>query len=83
MLARNAKIRSEQEKVIRGLANNETADWAISVIEYFVDEADDDEVIDLAEKALDRMRERAKIREGREENKDDEEEDEEKEDEDE
>jgi serine/threonine protein kinase len=81
MLARNAKIRSEQEKVIRGLANNETADWAISVIEYFVDEADDDEVIDLAEKALDRMRERAKIREGREEDKDDEEEDEEKEDE--
>lgn len=61
MLARNAKIRSEQEKVIRGLAAKGTEDWAISVIEYFVDEADDDQVIDLAEKALARIRARVKL----------------------
>jgi hypothetical protein len=62
LLARNAKIRSEQEKVIRGLAAKETDDWAIAVIEYFVDEGDDDHVIDLAEKALDRIRARLKLR---------------------
>lgn len=62
MLARNAKTRAEKERIIIGLANSETDDWAVSVIEYFVDEGDDDAVIDRAEKALDRMRERAKVK---------------------
>ena len=64
LLARNAKLRAEQEKVIRGLANNETDEWAVSIVEYFVAESKDDNVIDLAEKALDRMRERARLKEG-------------------
>lgn len=64
MLARNAKIRSEQMKIIGGLAAKETDDWAISVIEYFVDEADDDEVIDRAEQALTRIQTRTKLKSG-------------------
>ena len=64
MLAKSAKTRDEQMKIIRGLANNETDDWAVSVIEFFVDESQDDAVIDLAEKALDRMRERARMKSG-------------------
>lgn len=59
MLARAAKTQDEQMKIIRGLANNETDDWAVVVVEYFVDEAKNDNVIDLAEKALERMRARA------------------------
>lgn len=60
MLARNAKSRPEQEKVIRGLAGGDGSDdWAIAILEYFVDEAKDDKVIDLAERALDRVRSRA------------------------
>jgi hypothetical protein len=62
MLARNAKTRAEKERIIIGLANSETDDWAVSVVEYFVDEGDDDAVIDRAEKALERMRERAKVK---------------------
>ena len=64
LLAKSAKTRDEQMKIIRGLANNETDEWAVTVIEYFVDEAKDDAVIDLAEKALDRVRERARIKDG-------------------
>jgi hypothetical protein len=71
MLARAAKNADEQMKIIRGLANNETDDWAVVVVEYFVDESKHDSVIDLAEKALDRMRSRANEKGG---GKDDEEE---------
>jgi hypothetical protein len=60
MLARNAQSRTEQEKIIRGLGGGEvTGDWVINILEYFVDEAKDDKVIDLAEKAMDRVRSRA------------------------
>ena len=63
-LARSAKTQEEQMKIIRGLANNETDDWAMVVIEYFVDEAKNDGVVDLAEKALERMRARAEEKGG-------------------
>ncbi|MBN8461099.1 MAG: hypothetical protein J0M04_25010, partial [Verrucomicrobia bacterium] len=64
LLARAAKNKDEQMKIIRGLANNETDDWAMVVIEYFVDEAKNDDVVDLAEKALERMRARAEEKGG-------------------
>ncbi|MFI2793943.1 serine/threonine-protein kinase [Haloferula sp. A504] len=64
MLARNAKTEREQFNVISGLARTEWADWALSVVEYFVDEAESDNVIDQAERALLKMRERAKIQGG-------------------
>lgn len=62
MLARNAKTEREQFSIISGLAKSETADWALSVVEYFADEAESDRVIDQAEKAINHMRERAKIK---------------------
>ncbi len=62
MLARNAKTQREQLAIISGLAKTETADWALSVVEYFADEAESDQVIDQAEKAIRHMRERAKIK---------------------
>jgi hypothetical protein len=43
-------------------------DWVIPVIEYFADTAENDKVIDRAEKALDFVRERERV-----EKKDDEE----------
>lgn len=59
-LALNAKTSAEQLSIIRGLANAESTDWAMSVVEYFIDESDSDEVQDLADKAISRMRERNK-----------------------
>ena len=59
-LASSAKTSAEQLSMVRGLANAEPTEWAMSVVEYFFDESDSDEVQDLADKALSRMRERAK-----------------------
>lgn len=59
-LASNAKTSAEQLSIIRGLANAESTDWAMSVVEYFIDASDSDEVQDLADKAISRMRERNK-----------------------
>lgn len=84
-LASSAKTSAEQLSMVRGLANAEPTEWAMSVVEYFFDESDSDEVQDLADKALSRMRERNKALGGDEEKEKDEEEDadSEKEDEDE
>ena len=71
LLARNAKTRVEKERIINGLANSEINDWAVSVIEYFIDESDDDAIINRAEMALDRMRERAKTQGGNDDDDDD------------
>ena len=62
MLAKAAKTPEQEMKVIRGLANNETDEWAVSVIEYFVDESKNDNVKDLAEKAIDRIQSRARAK---------------------
>jgi serine/threonine protein kinase len=59
-LASSAKTSAEQLSMVRGLANAEPTEWAMSVVEYFFDESESDEVQDLADKALSRMRERAK-----------------------
>jgi serine/threonine protein kinase len=64
-LASNAKTSAEQLAMIRALANNEPTEWAMSVVKYFYDQSDSDEVQDLADKALNRMRERAKVLGGR------------------
>lgn len=64
-LASNAKTSAEQLAMVRALANNEPTEWAMSVVKYFYDQSDSDEVQDLADKALNRMRERAKVLGGR------------------
>jgi HEAT repeat protein len=67
MLAANAKTDSEMVAVINDVARQK-GDWVIPVIEYFADTAENDKVIDRAEKALDFVRERERV-----EKKDDEE----------
>ena len=62
MLARNAKTEREQNTIIGGLAKTETSDWALSVIEYFADEAESDYVIDRAEKAISHIKERRRVK---------------------
>ncbi len=64
-LAQNAKTDREQMTIINGLARIPEGDWMIPVIEYFVDEAEADRVIDQAEKALDHIRERERVRSGK------------------
>lgn len=64
MLAGNAKTNREQMQIINGVARAD-GEWVISVIEYFIDEAEADRVIDEAEKALDHIKERQKIKGGK------------------
>jgi serine/threonine protein kinase len=54
-----AKTRTEQEKIIRGLVNV-NQDWAFKLNEGYT-KSTDDGIVDLAEKAIDRMRERKLI----------------------
>jgi hypothetical protein len=54
-LSAQAKTGNEQMKIVRGLANFD-ADWAVKLIEGYKD-SDDDRTADLAEKALERIRE--------------------------
>lgn len=77
-LASSAKTSKEQLKMVQALGSGEPSDWSMSVVEYFYDESDSDDVQDLAEKALRRLRERAKVLGG---GSDDEEEEEDDEDE--
>jgi hypothetical protein len=71
MLAKAAKTPKQEMKIVLGLANNETDDWAVSVIEYFVDNSDDDKVKDKAEGAIDRIQSRARAKDGDAKEKDD------------
>lgn len=59
-LAKQAKTRVEQQKIIRNLTAFE-ADWSIAIIKGFVD-SDHDEVADMAEKAVDFLEERKRIK---------------------
>jgi len=58
MLSKQAKTRVEQEKIIRGLVNFDT-DWALRLVEGYT-KSDDDRIADLAERALDQMKENQK-----------------------
>jgi serine/threonine protein kinase len=79
-LAKQAKTRIEQQKIIRNLTAVE-ADWSIEIIKGFVD-SDHDEVADMAEKAVDFLEERKRIKGDNNETKDPEkEQDDEKDDE--
>jgi HEAT repeat protein len=60
MLAGNAKTNGEMIAIIDDVARQK-GDWVISVIEYFADTAENDKVIDRAEKALDFVRERERV----------------------
>ena len=56
MLSKQSKSRAEQEKIIRGLVNLDT-DWAMKLVEGYT-QSDDDRIADLAERALDEMKDR-------------------------
>ena len=62
-LARNAKTEREEITIVAGLASKGASDWALSVVEYFADESENDRVIDMAEKGARAIRDRMKIRE--------------------
>ena len=57
-----ATTRADQEKTVRSLAILDPDDWVLALVESFTTENRDDKVIDLAEKALDHLREKARVR---------------------
>jgi len=61
-LAAEAKLQMEQDKIVRELALNEKDEWVIPLVEKYVNESEYDRVIDLSERALDRLRERARLK---------------------
>jgi hypothetical protein len=61
-LASEAKLQVEQDKIVRELAINEEDEWVIPLVEKFAKESEYDRIIDLAERALDRLRERARLK---------------------
>ncbi len=65
-LAENAKTNAEQDRIIRSLAFRRHEPWAIAIVEGFAAASDNDDLIDLAEKAVHAMKERAKVAGGRE-----------------
>lgn len=59
-VAAQAKIRAEQDKVIRGVMKFDD-EWAIALVEGYV-ESEDDKIAELAAGALERMRERRRLK---------------------
>ena len=63
LLNDNAIKASEKLSIIRGLARDEASAWALAIVENHAKTSEQDEVIDLAEKAVTRIREKIKIKE--------------------
>lgn len=61
LLSASAKTDYEQSGVVSGLARTQWADWAIAVVEPYVDESRSDEIIVQAERAIQKMQERARV----------------------
>jgi hypothetical protein len=51
-----SKTQDEQLKLIRGLANVKPEPWAFTLLKKYEDESDYDKVIDLAERAIVRLK---------------------------
>jgi serine/threonine protein kinase len=60
MLSKQSKTRAEQEKLIRGLVNLDT-DWALKLVEGYT-QSDDDNIADLAVRAVENIKERRKTK---------------------
>ena len=63
LLSDQAKTEREQQTVISGLAKSQTSDWAIAIVENYMNTSDSGRVIDRAEKAADHIRDRQKVKE--------------------
>lgn len=66
LLASSARVDSEQEAIIRALVTNSstnTTPWAVEIISTLEKTGESDRVIDLAAKALDRMKSRTETEE--------------------
>ena len=61
-VANLASTRADQEKTVRSLAVLDPDAWVIALVESFTTDNRDERVIDLAEKALDHLREKARVR---------------------
>jgi serine/threonine protein kinase len=56
LIAAQAKIQEEFIKLIRGVATSKPEPWAFSILENIVATADDDKAIDLAERAIQHLK---------------------------
>ncbi|MBB5350457.1 serine/threonine protein kinase/HEAT repeat protein [Haloferula luteola] len=66
LLADKSITAAEKISVIRGLASSEASPWAEEIAQHFADTSEEDEVIDLAEKAVAHLREKIKIKDSKE-----------------
>lgn len=64
LLETEAKTQDEQIKVIRGIANVKPAPWAFALLEKIATTSDDDKAIDLAKRAIVRLKDRQKVEAG-------------------
>ncbi|MFD2257195.1 protein kinase [Luteolibacter algae] len=65
LLSEQTKTQNEQLKLIRGLANVDPAPWAFAILENLTKTADSDKVIDLAQRAIQRLKEVQKTKGGK------------------
>jgi len=56
LLAAETKTQDEQLKLIRGMVNIKPAPWVYAIIQKFADSSEYDEVKDLAERAIDKLK---------------------------
>lgn len=56
LLSTEAKTHDEQLKLIRGLANVTPGPWAYALLQGFADSSDNDQAVDLAERAIIRLK---------------------------
>lgn len=56
MLTAESKTQDEQLKLIRGLANVKPEPWAYAILQKIADTSDSDQAVDLAEKAIIRLK---------------------------
>ena len=65
LLSTESKTQDEQMKLIRGLANVKPEPWAFALLEKFAKESEYDKVIDLAERAVVRLKDIQKTQGGK------------------
>jgi serine/threonine protein kinase len=55
-LSKVAKTAEEQESIIRGLVTNHPSPWALAIIKNYFETSENDRVIDIAERAMDKLK---------------------------
>ena len=55
-LSKVAKTAEEQESIIRGLVTHHPSPWALAIIKNYYDTSDSDRVIDIADRAMEKLK---------------------------